>query len=274
MVTADVSVIIPCYKSSGTIKRAVESVYQQTLRPKEVILVDDCSCDDTPSTLHKIKDIYPNGWVVIVFLNVNVGAGSARNRGWEKATGKYIAFLDSDDSWHAQKIELQYNWMKDNSHVGLTGHTCAQVGMEFESESIVNVSKVSFKKIKKAELLISNSFSTPSIMLRSDLPFRYVEGKRYSEDYQLWLEIALSDYPCYKACTPLAYIHKAAYGEGGLSAHLWKMEKGELSTLKSVKDKKLITKITYVFLCCFSMIKFIKRNLVRYIFRERINSGV
>jgi glycosyltransferase involved in cell wall biosynthesis len=102
---ASVSVIIPCYNCAGTIHRALASVASQSLRPAEVILVDDHSTDDTLQSLYRLQDRYGREWIRIIEQPVNGGPGTARNMGWNAATQTYIAFLDSDDTWHPKKIE-------------------------------------------------------------------------------------------------------------------------------------------------------------------------
>ena len=99
-----VSVVIPCFRCTGTIERAVASVAAQTRRPAEVILVDDASGDDTQKLLQKLSQHFEPGWIKLVFLEQNVGAASARNAGWDQATQTYVAFLDADDAWHPKKI--------------------------------------------------------------------------------------------------------------------------------------------------------------------------
>lgn len=262
---ADVSVIIPCYKSKDSIWRAIESVYNQTLRPHEVILVDDSSPDDTLSTLYEIRDFYPIGWVKIIALDKNSGPGSARNKGWSMAKGKYIAFLDSDDSWHPQKIEIQYGWMIQNPKATLTGHGCMQIKEEqIDSDFHEYLSSdVNFYPVSKIKLLLSNCFPTPSVMLKRNISQRFPMGKRYSEDYHLWLDIACAGLDCYRVDLPLAYLYKAAYGESGLSAKLWEMEKGELDSIWNLKNKGYIGYTTLFLFSSFSMAKYIKRSLIR-----------
>ena len=116
-----VSVVIPCYRCGLTVRRALASIVQQSSRPQEVILVDDASGDDTWSTLTAFEAAHP-GWVRLVQLPHNRGAASARNAGWAVATQPCIAFLDADDAWHPEKIEIQYDYMKRNPEVLLCGH--------------------------------------------------------------------------------------------------------------------------------------------------------
>lgn len=85
-----VTVVIPCFCCASTIKRAVDSVAQQTQKPAEVILVDDASGDNTLEVLHKIANQY-SGWVKVIGLINNQGAANARNVGWDAAAQPYIA---------------------------------------------------------------------------------------------------------------------------------------------------------------------------------------
>ena len=96
MYFADVSVIIPVYNSYETIMRAVDSVINQTVLPREIIIVDDCSNDVITKELLKSIEYEQKSHVdiTILYLDTNVGPGSARNRGMEVAKAKYIAFLD------------------------------------------------------------------------------------------------------------------------------------------------------------------------------------
>lgn len=95
----NISVIIPTYNSSEFVLQSVESAINQTLRPFEVIVVDDGSTDGTPNL---IKNHFPN---VIVLENQNNGAAAARNYGIRYAKGNWVAFLDSDDIWDNKHLE-------------------------------------------------------------------------------------------------------------------------------------------------------------------------
>lgn len=261
---ASVSVVIPCYRCSDTIDRAVASVAGQTMQPVEVVLVDDCSGDDTLAALYQIQTNYPQGWIKVIPSPINTGAGTARNVGWEAATQPYIAFLDSDDSWHPQKIEIQYSWMINHPDVALSGHALQQVDDEdavTRKEDFSNVDP-GFKAVSKKQLLLSNRFSTSSVMLRRDIVKRFRNGKRYCEDYNLWAEICLAGLKYYRSPLPLVYFFKAAYGAAGLSAALWQMEKGELDMYLSLFKTKLINLGTLLLLVGWSLTKFLRRLAV------------
>ncbi len=95
-----ISVIIPVYNGALYIGEAIESVLQQTLKPTEIIVVDDASTDDTAAVVGRYPVRYER-------LSQNSGAGAARNRGVELSVGAFIAFLDADDYWTSTKLDTQ-----------------------------------------------------------------------------------------------------------------------------------------------------------------------
>lgn len=106
-----ISVIIPSYNRGKLILRSVESVLSQTHKNLELIVVDDCSTDDTEDVIKKLGDAR----IKYVKLEKNSGACAARNRGIYKAEGEYIAFNDSDDVWHKDKLEKQLAFLKEEN---------------------------------------------------------------------------------------------------------------------------------------------------------------
>src|SRR5690348_12724766 len=96
-----ISVIIPTYNHARFLAAAIDSALSQTLKPTEVIVVDDGSTDETSSVLEAFGD------KVRVIRQKNHGVAGARNRGAEMAAGEYLAFLDADDVWLPRKLEMQ-----------------------------------------------------------------------------------------------------------------------------------------------------------------------
>lgn len=257
--TCAVSVVIPCYCCAETIERAMSSVFAQTSRPAEVIVVDDGSGDDMIHTLHALQEQYERGWLRIIELPINVGAATARNAGWDMATQPYVAFLDADDSWHPEKLRIQYEYMQNASDVSLCGHQC--VWLRDNETPPVIPKDLHATKISAVSLLFKNVFSTPTVMLRRDIPFRFQEGKRCAEDFLLWQQIAIKNLQVVRIESPLAYVHKPLYGAGGLSAQLWNMERGELSNFVGLYRAGYINFLLYALATFFSIAKFIKRLL-------------
>jgi glycosyltransferase involved in cell wall biosynthesis len=107
-----VSVITPVFNGAAYIQQTVESVANQTIKVLEHVVIDDGSNDETLEILASLKARFPH---LVVLTQTNQGAGVARNKGMEYATGKYIAFLDSDDGWSEHKLASQIDFMEKNS---------------------------------------------------------------------------------------------------------------------------------------------------------------
>ncbi|WEX75091.1 glycosyltransferase [Sinorhizobium numidicum] len=108
MRVCDVSVVIPTYNRASLLRRALNSVVQQTARPTEVIVVDDCSEESILQDVKCIVSDFPTDLNIKLILNdKNLGANHARNKGIFAAGGRYIAFLDSDDLWLPEKLKQQ-----------------------------------------------------------------------------------------------------------------------------------------------------------------------
>jgi glycosyltransferase involved in cell wall biosynthesis len=220
---APVSVVIPCYRCSRTIDAAVASICAQTLPPQEVVLVDDCSGDQTLDRLQDLAGWYPPGWIKVVGLRSNGGAACARNAGWRAATSDYIAFLDADDTWSPYKLQLQMAVLKADPSVALIAHRM-QVCPRSARPPPLHY-PVLTKILPRQRFLLHNPVPTASAVVRANLPFRFNEHFRRVEDYLLWAQIGLSGYRCAMINQVLASWHKPNYGVGGLSGDLGAMHK-------------------------------------------------
>lgn len=261
-VPAPVSVIIPCYCCSETIKRAVSSVMEQTLLPVETFLIDDGSYDDgkTVALLHELRSQYKGKTTIqVIQLKENRGPSVARNTGWEAASQPFLAFLDADDAWHPRKLEIQYKWMQAHPEVALAGHSSLWVREGKPPSPLPN--EWSAWAVTARQLLLSNRFQTRCVMIRREIPYRFDPTKRYSEDYLLWLRIVLAGYPAWRLGLPLAFTYKADFGSTGLTGHLWQMEKGELETYWQIYRGKRISSITMIGLVLLSLGKYLRRSL-------------
>ncbi len=257
-----VSVVIPCYRCVATIERAVDSVVSQTHVPEEIILVDDFSDDglSTISSLKKVKQKHKKFNIQILALEKNQGPGSARNEAWKVASQPYIAFLDADDSWHPNKLEIQYSWMKGHPDVLLTAHDSIQAS-DSTHQKVVNPLE-SFYPINVVKFLFFNCIPTRSVMLKRDINYRFLPGKRYAEDYLLWLSIALDNSPIYFSNLPLSFSYKNEFGDAGLTAHLSKAHVGLVDTYQQLLKDRRILWSTCVILVAFAYVKYLRRLLV------------
>ena len=115
MIEGLVSIIMPSYNAARFIGESINSVLLQTYSNWELLIVDDCSKDNSVEVVRKFANIDKR--VVLFSLEKNVGAAAARNVAIEHAQGQYIAFLDSDDVWDEYKLEKQLAFMKQYSYV-------------------------------------------------------------------------------------------------------------------------------------------------------------
>lgn len=260
---APVSAVIPCFRCSKTIGRAVTSIAQQTVKPAEVILVDDASKDGTLLVLQELVQAYP-GWVKILQLNENQGAASARNAGWEIATQPYIALLDSDDAWHPQKIEIQYAYMAAHPEVTLSGHSY-RILKQLEKMPDWEIGPWHAKPISRQAMLMSNRFITPSVMLKRSVAHRFLAGKRHIDDHLLWLELICEGHKMVQLSAELASIYKSLYGAGGLSSQLWLMEKSELENYAHLFSGNHINIVEWLSLSIYSLLKYMRRLLIYWL---------
>jgi len=113
MKTYLVSVIIPSYNCGKYIKEAIESVFSQTYKNFEIIVIDDDSTDDTE---YSLKEYIGK---ITYFKQPHRGAASSRNEGLKRAKGDFIAFLDADDVWEKEKLEKQIKYLEEHPEAGM-----------------------------------------------------------------------------------------------------------------------------------------------------------
>ena len=106
-----VSIITPSFNSSKFIQECIDSVTSQTFKNWEMIIVDDCSNDNSREIISDLSA--KDERLTSIFLEENIGAAAARNVAIRQAKGKYIAFLDSDDIWNKNKLEKQIAFMNE-----------------------------------------------------------------------------------------------------------------------------------------------------------------
>lgn len=262
-----VSVVIPCYRCAPTVQRAVESVLAQSVLPEQVILVDDASADGTADLLECIATQLDPARIEVVKLQTNRGPSGARNAGWQMARNRFVAFLDADDTWHPNKLERQFAYMHGHPEIWLCGHGHI-VRRNGQSWAPIPES-IAWRQITLASLLLKNRFITPSVMIRRDLPLRFDESRRYMEDHLLWMQVAADGLQVAKSDAPLAAVHKAGFGEAGLSSHLMAMSRADLSNYWILRRQSRITTLQALILSAWSVAKFARRML--YVFFMRLS---
>ncbi|MCU0537960.1 MAG: glycosyltransferase family 2 protein [Hydrococcus sp. Prado102] len=259
---APVSVIIPCYRCSNTIQRALDSIANQTLRPAEVILVDDRSDDNTIEVLKQLQNEYGQNWIKVIALNSNGGPSGARNTGWEIASQEYIAFLDADDAWHPEKIAIQYSWMANHSDIILSGHDCLVVTLDKQFNETLEGQNLEGKTISKNKILFFGLLPISTWMLKTSLTYRFNTNQRYCEDYLFLLSLILSGCSVTMLNFPMSYRFRPYFSEGGLGGELWKMEIDHLNSYYITWQAGKLSSIELVVVSIWSIIKYLRREVL------------
>lgn len=261
----EVSVIIPTYNAEGTIIKCLNSVLAQTYKDFEVIIIDDGSIDRSYET---VKDYLTKNNIQNLKLlkQINRGPGIARNRGIKNSKGKYIAFLDADDVWESNKLEMQMRYLQEDTNLKMIG----SLTNNNISEKEPKIEYISFRR-----LLFSNVFTTSTVIIEKEIlekeDIKNIKSN-WSEDYFLWLQIVKH----YKAALLISSLgiygnRKRCFEKSGLSAKLIEMEKGELWNYRELFKKnyyssnKFINFMWYILLYCYSILKFIRRIIITLI---------
>ena len=220
-----ISVVIPTYNRYGLLKRAVHSVFSQTYPPTEVIVIDDGSDDAT-------SQIQQDFSTLKYIFQSNKGVSSARNLGIINASSDWIAFLDSDDEWHKNKLQKQVNFHKQNQNIL----------MSYTDEEWIRDSKIVKipKKFQKfgldifAENLSYCNIAPSSVVMHQKLLKKvgfFDENLEVCEDYDLWLRIAHNEKI---GLVNEKLIRKYAGHEDQLSFKYWGMDRFRVLSLEKL----------------------------------------
>lgn len=187
-----VSIIIPVHNVEKYIDDTINSVLNQSYKNWEMILVDDCSSDNSVKVIEKYLS---DERIKLIKQDENVRAALTRNRGIEEATGDYIAFLDSDDIWIPEKLEKQLKFIKE--------HDCAFsfTAYEFGNEAaqptgkIVHVpSKLTYKKALSRTVIFTSTVIFDLTKIDKEM-IKMVNVP--SEDTATWWKILRNGYDAY-----------------------------------------------------------------------------
>ena len=250
-----ISVVIPCFNSAATIERALRSVDHQTTKPLEVLVVDDASSDNTVLVIEQYARTSSLN-IRVIKQRVIGGPRVARNAAWNEAAGEFIAFLDADDQWHPQKLELQLNAMLASPTSAMSFHDHLFGSSEhFETLPFAPITSQATLR----DYLLRNRSATPTIMLRASVTERFTNAKRYAEDYFLWMTIIASHGNALQIHATLAHCSNPGYGGSGQSGRLWKMERSELSGFVSLWRSGALSLPTLVAVSIWSITKYLLR---------------
>lgn len=199
-----VSVIMPTYNCEKYIAMSVDSVIAQTIRDWEIQIVDDCSTDNTERILHPYLEKYRN--IHYYRLPQNGGPAVARTEAIRRATGRYIAFLDSDDIWMPNKLEKQLMFMKDNQvSFSCTAYSLMSEDGKSLAMAVIPPEKTDYKKC----IRLSNPIGNLTVIYNQEKLGKYeVPRIQKRNDFALWLKILRDESYCYGMKDVLAVYRK------------------------------------------------------------------
>lgn len=179
-----VSIVMPAYNSEKYIGETIESVLAQTYQNWELLIVDDCSTDNTPNIVRSY--LAKDSRVKYYRLSQNLGAAAARNKAMYEATGEYMAFLDSDDLWYKEKLQKQTDFMnQEKINFSYTSYERIEECSNKLLQRVICPKQTSYEK-----LLLGNTIgnSTAMYSVKSLGKFN-IPLIRKRNDYALWLRI-------------------------------------------------------------------------------------
>lgn len=197
-----VSIVTPAYNCASKIGDTIKTILQQTYSNWELLIVDDCSTDNTVDVVNEW--IKKDSRIKLFCQEKNGGASLARNRAIMESSGKYIAFLDGDDMWLPEKLEKQVKFMSDNHYY----FSYSPYYIIDDGESI-DLSKLPIRSCPEQldyyELLKMNRIGCLTVMFDAEKVGRISIPKLDKRnDYALWLKALRQGITAYRLNEPLA----------------------------------------------------------------------
>lgn len=231
-----VSIVTPVYNAERFLEETILSVLNQTYKKFELILVNDCSKDNSINIIKKFME--KDCRIKCIDLKENGGAARARNIGIKSAKGKYLAFIDSDDLWKKEKLEKQVRFMERNKIVfSYTGYEMINEGGKKLGKIVKCKDVITYK-----DLLRYNKIGCLTVMIDistiKNLQMEYINH----EDYATWLKILKQGYNAYGINEPLALYRKR---DDSLSGNKLKAAKWTWNIIRHVEKTPLLKSILY-----------------------------
>jgi glycosyltransferase involved in cell wall biosynthesis len=187
-----ISVVMPAYQSALFIHNTLRSIVEQTVFPSQVLIIDDGSTDNTCSIIEEFSKIHPELNIELI-RSSHKGPGAARNIGVQRATSQWIAFLDSDDLWFPNKLEMCLQVILENQEINFFCHNETLIA-EDGSTALLDYSRLySTGKPLTEQLFKINLFSTSAVVCKRDNILDvggFDETLSSAQDYELWLRMS------------------------------------------------------------------------------------
>lgn len=239
-----VSIIMPAFNVEKYISESIESVINQTYKNWELIIIDDGSSDKTYEIIKEFE--LRDNRIKPIFRKNNSGRPSiAKNEAYEKIKGEFIAFLDSDDLWLENKLEIQVNMMINNNcklcYTG--GFIIDSNGNEIDNFLPKYKNGYIFK-----HLLFHYEINNQSVLITKDVFKKFNENLIIGEDYNLFMNIAFN----YNICNIKEKLIKYRIHKKSITRKNYDLSNGTLFTLKELNNKyKIFKKYPFEYIYCF-----------------------
>ena len=194
-----ISIVLPTYNSEKYISNTIKSIINQDYRNWELIITDDCSTDNTYDIINEYskRDLR----IKLFKLKKNSGAAIARNNSLRNCLSKYIAFIDSDDTWIKEKLRLQINFMqKNNIPISFTSYKLIDEYGKYLNKTINAIKKINYDGYLK-NTIIGMSTSMINTSITGPIEFKDI---RTRQDTYLWITLLKKGFIAYGIESDLA----------------------------------------------------------------------
>jgi len=250
-----VSIITPMFNNADVIEETIDSVLKQTYTNWELILVDDASSDNTIEKLVTITA--QNSKIKLLRHKKNKGPAMARNLGTEMATGSYIAFLDADDLWKENKLELQISILSSGkSDVVFGSYELMDFKGQMLKKKINALSLLSYNKLLRANYI----GNLTGIYNCTSLGKIYTKDLKKRQDWLLWLEaLKRSNNPAIGISESIAYYR---ISQGSLSSNKINLIKHNFNVYRKGLNFSYLKSIYYLIVFLNEHL-FVKQRLIK-----------
>lgn len=224
--STDVTAVVTFHNEADVIGRCLDSIAAQTHPVGRIIVVDDGSSPDQHTLLLAEAGRHP-AVEVVRFAAATGGPSAGRNRGWDMATTRWVAFCDADNDWHPRRLQVQLAALETDPDVRFVGARGPSVPpgttwADVDGRAV---------PLTVADMVVRNRVATSTVLVRQDVEARFDEARNACEDLQCWLAV-LAAHPGHGRVVeaPLAHEHKEAFWSSGLSSRMWTMAGAEYRT--------------------------------------------
>ena len=232
-----VSIITPAYNSCKYISATIDSVLAQTCTNWELIIVDDCSTDNTVQIINEY--IKKDKRIILIKNETNCGQSKSRNLALNQVKGRFIAFLDSDDIWHSNKLEKQINFSLDNSKSFVFSY---YEEIDEDGKRLNRQIKAPLE-VSYSELLHANYIGCLTVLYDTWAIGKVkIPNVKKRDDWACWLNILKQGYTAYCLPESLAYYR---IRKSSISSNKFKVLKYNWNILRKNQNLSLITSSYY-----------------------------